>query len=392
MQDLRLLIYSPEQEYPEHTILWIKVFGKEKIWKLPPWVLPGHKTCRTYNNIHTSKPAVYEELVSRAYGFWYSPANNFLQIKYGIQDEYTDLNNPQVYKNWCCSLPWNDWTHVRTTLHQPTGAFYADITHTSFEQEEALLVDIPKIYFQIKDFDGEIVQASAYIKERTWLKGRDRWSWLSRVCKPLVKRSLQIKYEAEVGSRKKSYKGGTLGYDIDLKPGESNLDAIVRACDEDRTFEKRKINLVPDTYHIGMKPDLLIQMLQWVLGLQTDLLPEDSLKQLIWRTNLKLLKQILPKELRPLSPSKANKTEWVMAFLNQNAEFRRGLLIKHPLLIYVLPSDLTTLNLDERPKSCGCKKLHLYEFPVYGVIDTVCYWHSQQFQIKTKSTPQFAAS
>jgi hypothetical protein len=143
-------------------------------------------------------------------------------------------------------------------------------------------------------------------------------------------------------------------------------------------------------------PEPLIYMLRWVLGTAQGHLPIASVKELVWRTNLQLLKEVLPKELRPLRHSKANKEDWVMSFLNQSAEIRRGLLIKYPLLIYVLPSDLLGLDLIEhRPNSCGTKKVMtgaLVEFPVYSVPDTVCYWHAQQFKIKTNNTPQSAAS
>jgi hypothetical protein len=45
-----------------------------------------------------------------------------------------------------------------------------------------------------------------------------------------VRRSLDLQFSAEVGKRKGSWKGGTIGHSIDMMPGELHEAAFRRYC------------------------------------------------------------------------------------------------------------------------------------------------------------------
>lgn len=47
-----------------------------------------------------------------------------------------------------------------------------------------------------------------------------------------VRRSLDIQFSGETGTRKGSWKGGTVGHSIDMLPGELHEAAFRRYCSE----------------------------------------------------------------------------------------------------------------------------------------------------------------
>jgi hypothetical protein len=86
------------------------------------------------------------------------------------------------------------------------------------------------VVFAFTDYDDELIFARCHIEEREWRAG-DKWcSWLSLFSKPLIRRSLSIAFDREVGTRKGSWKGGTVGSGIEWLPGDSPEWAFRRYC------------------------------------------------------------------------------------------------------------------------------------------------------------------
>lgn len=92
-------------------------------------------------------------------------------------------------------------------------------------------------FYEYKDpYDGEVTVARVNIEEREWIRGR--WKWLRAIlqfvpgCR-LIRRSMDIEFRNEVGSRKGSWKGGTVGMGFDMRPGESLDDCWKRFVDSD---------------------------------------------------------------------------------------------------------------------------------------------------------------
>lgn len=80
-------------------------------------------------------------------------------------------------------------------------------------------------FYEYKDpYDGEVTVARVNIEEREWIRGR--WKWLRSVLKHvpgcrIIRRSMDIEFRNEVGSRKGSWKGGTIGMGFTMHKDET---------------------------------------------------------------------------------------------------------------------------------------------------------------------------
>lgn len=73
-------------------------------------------------------------------------------------------------------------------------------------------------------YDGNVVKCKFYIEEQEW---RPKWlKWTKRFA--LVKRSIWVDFEDEMGPRKGSWKGGTMGAGFIMKPNETPMECIKR--------------------------------------------------------------------------------------------------------------------------------------------------------------------
>ena len=161
--------------------------------------------------------------------------SDFLQIKYGAQthDSRTDAS-------WGYFLPWLEWRHVRHSLYDLSGNHYwtdqdkkaARLGHRGFDEWRAAKDNCPSATFKFADYDGEALTARTIIEEREWRAGEGWFKWLSIFRKPKIGRSLDITFSGETGSRKGSWKGGTIGHSIEMHPGELHESAFRRYCAE----------------------------------------------------------------------------------------------------------------------------------------------------------------
>ena len=134
------------------------------------------------------------------------------------------------YKSW--TMPWgNDW--VRTSIllkdntweHETKGnrkEFYND-----YWKNKQYVVD----YNFLDKSDNTIIPTKVYVEEREW---RPKWfKWTKLFAN--VRRSIDVHFSKEVGSRKGSWKGGTVGCGYTMKKGETALECIKR-MEAERTF------------------------------------------------------------------------------------------------------------------------------------------------------------
>lgn len=162
-----------------------------------------------------------------------SLSDGTLHVRYGQQthDSTTD-------KSKCYFIPWRSWRHIRHSLYDLDGELFATLPASrlglknSWKVREAIEDACPSTSFEFDDFDGERITASTKIEEREWLLGEGHFKWLSWFAKPKTRRSLSIEFSAETGQRKGSWKGGTIGSGIDMKPDELHEAAFKRYCAE----------------------------------------------------------------------------------------------------------------------------------------------------------------
>lgn len=175
----------------------------------------------------------YTKSIAKDYGF--TIYDNILFLHYGIQPGCwisNDRKNSDHTFVWY--FPWTQTRHVRHDLYNLDGTYFATVEGANrlnsnwSKSYEQLVKAVPKIRFQFCDFDGEVIEAECYISEREWHHGSGWFKWLSWFHKPIISRCLEISFNKEVGYEKGSWKGGTMGHGIELRPNESPYSAFCR--------------------------------------------------------------------------------------------------------------------------------------------------------------------
>jgi hypothetical protein len=232
-----LLLSSGCDEYPGCSIR-VSAFGNTMIIGLPQVIKP-YVGWHDLSHAEWAKPGPdgrkgYTEIDKREFGFICS--NGHLSVKLGRQ-----TMDSSTTQDWGCFLPWRSWRHVRHSFYGLNGEHVATLPDTGksyrlgfgrFERERAIADATPTVAFEFADFDGERLIATTRIEEREWRLGEGHFKWLSIFRRPKVDRSLDIRFSGETGKRKGSWKGGTIGHSISMRPGELHEAAFRRYCAE----------------------------------------------------------------------------------------------------------------------------------------------------------------
>lgn len=239
---LSIALDSGEGEHPG-CHLRLRGFGHTVIVELPPILLPYREKIAAGWDAATIERMGrdwYWNEDNRELGFSY--CDGFLMVFLGRQtyDSSTD-------RKWCKHLPWTQWRHVRDSLYgldgEPVWTQWTKDNRESgfsrFEKQRAAQEACPALAFEFDDYDGARITATTRIEEREYRFGEGWLKWLSLFRKPLIRRSLDIDFSAEVGPEKGSWKGGTMGTGIDMLPGELHEAAFRRYCAQDHRSKHR---------------------------------------------------------------------------------------------------------------------------------------------------------
>ncbi|BCS54769.1 hypothetical protein [Geobacter sp. SVR] len=191
---------------------WLIVFG------LPPIIKPDVFKVRGQYN--------YDQYIERRYGVYLF--ENHFNICYGRGDANFHRDEFGPEQRWSCFLPWNELRFVRHSVYGLQGEHVRTLGKGEHTYEMGDV--IPRVVFPFRDYDGEALNATTFIEEREWHRGEKWFKWLSLFFKPMIRRSLDIQFSGEIGPRKGSWKGGTIGHSIDLEPGELHESAFRRYC------------------------------------------------------------------------------------------------------------------------------------------------------------------
>lgn len=211
---------SGDREYPSAYIA-LDVRTRHFLVWLPSWVLrPFREECK-------SNHGSYEEVHQRKFGVTYS--DNYLHAYYGAQTWASNTS-----KSWCKELPWLAHRFVRYSLYDLDGNAFATLAGgRNYDEQRKAEEACPSVAFEIEDYDGEKITVTTKIEEREWKRGTGYFKWLSGLCGPLIRRSLDLRFSSELGPEKGSWKGGTLGHGIDMLPGELHEAAMRRYCEKE---------------------------------------------------------------------------------------------------------------------------------------------------------------
>jgi hypothetical protein len=233
-----VILSSGGEEYPGASFR-VSGFGHTLILALPQWVLRPYREkifAKTWDEetIKRLGRDWYWSLDRREYGI--SISDGFLDVSFGRQTMDSSTEQRRGY-----FLPWKQWRHVRHSFYGLDGEHVATLPNTTepylggtgrWERERAIADATPTVSFDFDDFDGERITATTKIKEREWHSGTGWFTWLAWFRRPKISRTLDLRFSSEVGKRKGSWKGGTLGHGIEMLPGELHEAAFRRYCDQ----------------------------------------------------------------------------------------------------------------------------------------------------------------
>lgn len=246
-RNLAVVLGSGDEDSPGCRMR-MSAFGYTLICALPPVIGPWKKKVLAHTwDAETVKRLGrdwYFDVHEREYGFSYSGTGvlhdgGFLQVFLGRQ-----TNDSSTEQRWGCFTPWNNWRHVRRSFYYLNGDHFwteQKVNWRLLNKQQNIdkhreLWDIeaacPSRTFAFTDFDGEVLKATTRIEEMQWEFGTGWFKWLSHFRKPIIRRSLDIKFSGETGKRKGSWKGGTVGHSIEMLPGELHESAFRRYCAE----------------------------------------------------------------------------------------------------------------------------------------------------------------
>lgn len=221
-------------DYPGCRLRW-SAFGHTLILAIPAIIKPWRQWVDTSRYEWSRGPGSgYWDTHRREYGFSYS--EGFLQVFLGRQ-----TGDSSTTQDWCKHLPWTQWRHVRRSFYGLDGEHVATLPDTGksylgdpgrWDRERAIEDATPTVSFAFRDFDGEALTAMTKVEEREWRFGEGWFKWLSLFRRPKIRRSLDLWFSGETGKRKGSWKGGTIGHSIDMRPGELHEAAFRRYCGE----------------------------------------------------------------------------------------------------------------------------------------------------------------
>lgn len=198
---------------------------------LPPVLKPWRRWVDTSRYEWSKGPGSgYWEQHNREYGF--STFEGALHLHYGPQTHDSDTSKSKVW-----FYPWREHRCIRHSFYDTRGEHFADVpvgrwTRNSSSVSEALRNACPVERFTFQDFDGEQIVATCRIEEREWKRGKGIFRLLF-IGRNSIRRSLDLLFSAEVGKRKGSWKGGTIGHSIDMLPGELHEAAFRRYCEKE---------------------------------------------------------------------------------------------------------------------------------------------------------------
>lgn len=234
LKHLLLRSANVDDDYPDCTLSFAG-FGKCITLRLPHII--KSKATKVYPKKHWDEEIVkrlgrdyYTRYDQRSYGITLCAGH--VTIYYGLDTMDSDTSQHIGF-----FLPWTQYKFLRRTIFDGTGVLYANfaaIPRSDPNVEYEASQSVPKVQFTFLDFDGETITASCFIEEREWSRGESWCSWLKYFYKNKVVRSMDIEFSAEVGKRKKQWKGGVLSMGFDMLQDETVQVAWNRFTMSDR--------------------------------------------------------------------------------------------------------------------------------------------------------------
>jgi hypothetical protein len=134
------------------------------------------------------------------------------------------------YKSF--NMPWaRTWIRTSILLKDNTWAHETKGNYKSFYKDKWKKQQYMIEYDFTDKYDNTIIPTKVYVEEREWRQHWLKWTKLFA----LVRKTIDVDFSKEVGGKKGSWKGGTVGCGYNMKKGETALECIKR-MEKERTF------------------------------------------------------------------------------------------------------------------------------------------------------------
>lgn len=136
-------------------------------------------------------------------------------------------------KYWAFDLPFltKEWVRTSILLNDNTWEHETHGNSKNFYNNEWVNKKMTYHYDYIDITDRSVIPTTIYVEEREWRPKWLKWTGLFKK----VRRSIDVRFSREVGSKKGSWKGGTTGCGYEMLPNETPIDTIKR-MEKERTF------------------------------------------------------------------------------------------------------------------------------------------------------------
>ena len=213
-------------------------FWKYSVWiRIPELIKPKIQWVDTSHfETRPNSPKGYNNTIQKSYGFSFH--KDALHIDYGIQpgcwlgDDPKNSNHTKVFFNG-----WEETRRIRYEffdLNHNHFAFANDKPNGAidFDSIQKCEKEVPKVQIKFNDYDGEEITASCYVYEMEWEFGKGLFKWVKFFRSNIIVTRLNLSFDKEVGPKKGSWKGGTLGHSCDVKADEGLFSAFSRYGEE----------------------------------------------------------------------------------------------------------------------------------------------------------------
>lgn len=168
------------------------------------------------------------------YGISFNLEDGYIHCHYGPNDN--GLYDEYDEKVKLLPLGWQHYRHKYHRLLDLNGQVYKSVTenyNNVWEDEYNHWEDSghPTVKYNVIDKeDGTKIIATCKVEERCWTRGDRGFEWMAPFCKEKVKTYLEVEFSDEIGPKKGSWKGGTVGTSIEIKEHETIDMAFLQLC------------------------------------------------------------------------------------------------------------------------------------------------------------------
>jgi hypothetical protein len=128
-------------------------------------------------------------------------------------------------------LPW-EFEHLKHEVRRPDGPWVPYVGSYESKEPDGRWQQTYPYRYVLKSGEVQERQASIHVERREW-----RWRWLMWCPWPAIRRqSIDVVFDAEVGERTSSWKGGTVGCGYEMLPGEVEPRETLWRMELERVF------------------------------------------------------------------------------------------------------------------------------------------------------------